>query len=114
MRKMVTSWLFQRKSRTPPRRREAEAISGRILSELWHVRRWAPARGETQQHLPSRAADRPFGGGCDFLSVCWTANRYDFAFRGFILFLTGFFGPGITSVVPPFAVIFSLADFEKC
>src|SRR5262245_47976053 len=43
-----------------------------------------------------------------------TANRYDFAFRGFILFLTGFLGPGITSVVPPLAVIFSAADFEKC
>src|SRR5262249_60838863 len=33
--------------------------------------------------------------------------------RGRILFRTGFFGGGITSVVPPLAVIFSAADFEK-
>ena len=34
----------------------------------------------------------------------WTPNPYDFAFRGFILFLTGFFGPGTISAVPPAAV----------
>src|SRR5438874_6431916 len=32
---------------------------------------------------------------------------------GFILLRTGFFGPGMTSVVPPLASIFSLADLEK-
>ena len=35
------------------------------------------------------------------------------ACRGFILLRTGFFGGGITSAVPPLAVIFSAADFEK-
>src|SRR5205823_1430591 len=32
---------------------------------------------------------------------------------GFILFLTGFFGGATSSVVPPLALIFSPADFEK-
>src|SRR5262245_59880164 len=32
---------------------------------------------------------------------------------GFILFRFGFFRGGMISVVPPFAVIFSAADFEK-
>jgi hypothetical protein len=33
--------------------------------------------------------------------------------RGFILLRTGFLGGGITSALPPLAVIFSRADFEK-
>src|SRR5262249_15858641 len=33
--------------------------------------------------------------------------------RGFILFRLGFLGGGMTSAVPPLAVIFSAADFEK-
>src|SRR5438046_2837196 len=36
-----------------------------------------------------------------------------FGGRGLILFLTGFFGGGMTSAVPPRAVIFSAADLEK-
>ena len=38
---------------------------------------------------------------------------FGFGGRGFILLRTGFFGGGITSAVPPLAVIFSAADFEK-
>jgi len=33
--------------------------------------------------------------------------------RGFILFLTGFLGGAMTSVLPPLATIFSAADLEK-
>src|ERR1700756_3508465 len=43
------------------------------------------------------------------LSACHVV----FAGRGFILFFLGFLGGGITSAMPPLAVIFSVADFEK-
>jgi hypothetical protein len=36
-----------------------------------------------------------------------------FAGRGFILFFLGFLGGGITSMVPPLALIFCAADSEK-
>ena len=42
-----------------------------------------------------------------------TAMLYALGGRGFILLRSGFLGGGITSVVPPLAVIFSAADFEK-
>src|SRR5260370_27349004 len=40
-------------------------------------------------------------------------NQFSFAGRGFILFFLGFFGPGISSVVPPWAAILAAADLEK-
>src|SRR5262249_42443096 len=41
------------------------------------------------------------------------AKRYSLVARGFILLRLGFAGGGITSAVPPLALIFSAADFEK-
>src|SRR5262245_9635884 len=45
--------------------------------------------------------------------ACGSPNYSPLAFRGFILLRTGFLGGGITSAVPPLALIFSAADLEK-
>src|SRR5205085_9299543 len=82
-----------------------------VIRRLW-ARPWnvllTAAVAEAMVVLPERAPARRLRlGGVGGCYGCCLGGR------GFILFRLGFFGGGITSAVPPRAVIFSAADFEK-
>src|SRR5207302_10420464 len=62
----------------------------------------------TEMETASDVASFP----CHVVTLSLSPCHEVFSGRGFILFLLGFLGGGITSTEPPLAFIFSVADLE--